>query len=54
MWWHFALAMAVANVVGSLLGTRLALKHGSGFVRIVFIVVVSVLIFKTGFDAFLK
>ena len=54
VWWHFALAMAVANVLGSLLGTRLALKHGSGFVRIVFIVVVSALILKTGFDAFLK
>ena len=54
VWWHFALTMAIANVVGSLLGTRLALKHGSGFVRVVFIVVVSALIFKTGFDAFLK
>ena len=54
VWWHFALVMAVANVVGSLLGTRLALKHGSGFVRVVFIVVVSALILKTGFDAFLR
>ena len=54
VWWHFALVMAVANVVGSLLGTRLALKHGSGFVRIVFIVVVGALILKTGFDAFLR
>ena len=54
VWWHFALTMAVANVVGSLLGTRLALKHGSGFVRVVFIVVVSALILKTAFDAFLK
>ena len=54
VWWHLAVAMAVANVVGSLLGTRLALKHGSGFVRIVFIVVVSALILKTGFDAFLR
>ena len=54
VWWHFALTMAVANVAGSLLGTRLALKHGAGFVRVVFIVVVSVLILKTGFDAFLK
>ena len=52
VWWHFALSMALANVVGSLLGTRLALKHGSGFVRLVFIVVVSALILKTGFDAF--
>ncbi len=54
VWWHFALTMAVANVLGSLLGTRLALKHGAGFVRLVFLVVVSALILKTGFDAFLK
>ena len=54
VWWHFALATALANVLGSLLGTRMALKHGAGFVRLVFIGVVSVLILKTGFDAFLK
>ena len=54
VWWHFVGVMALANVVGSLLGTRLALKHGSGFVRVVFIGVVSVLILKTGFDAFFK
>lgn len=52
VWWHIALVMAVANVLGSLLGTRLALKHGAGFVRLVFIGVVSALILKTGFDAF--
>jgi uncharacterized membrane protein YfcA len=51
---YFALTMAVANVAGSLLGTRLALRHGVGFVRLVFIGVVSALILKTGFDAFLK
>ncbi len=54
VWWHFALTMAVANVVGSLLGTRLALKHGAGFVRLVFLLVVSALILKTAFDAFLR
>ena len=54
VWWHFALVMAVSNVLGSLLGTHLALKHGSGFVRGVFIVVVSALIMKTGYDAFLR
>ena len=54
VWWHFALTMALANVLGSLLGTRLALRHGAGFVRVVFMVVVSALILKTGFDAFLK
>ncbi len=54
VWWHFALGLALANVVGSLLGTRLALKHGAGFVRGVFIAVVGLLILKTGFDAFVR
>ncbi len=54
VWWHFALVMAVANVVGSLAGTHLALRLGTGFVRGVFIAVVSVLILKTGYDAFLR
>jgi len=54
VWWHFALSLAVANVLGSVIGTRLALKLGTGFVRSVFIVVVSALILKTGYDAFLR
>jgi len=53
IWWHFVLAMALANVAGSLLGTRMALKHGTGFVRVFFMLVVSALILKTGYDAFL-
>jgi uncharacterized membrane protein YfcA len=54
VWWNYALALAVANVVGSLMGTHLALKHGASFVRIVFIGVVGALILKTGYDAFLR
>ena len=54
VWWHYGLVMAVANVAGSLLGTRVALRHGAGFVRVVFIVVVSALILKTAYDAFFK
>ena len=52
VWWHVAAVMAVTNVIGSLLGTRLALKHGAGFVRGVFVAVVSALILKTAWDAF--
>ncbi|OIQ66912.1 hypothetical protein GALL_515160 [mine drainage metagenome] len=52
VWWNFVLAMALANVLGSLLGTRLAIKHGTGFVRGVFLLVVSALILKTSWDAF--
>lgn len=54
VWWAIALTMAVANVAGSLVGTRLALRHGAGFVRRVFIVVVAALICKTGWDAFVR
>jgi uncharacterized protein len=54
VWWHLALVIAVANIAGSLAGTRLALKHGAGFVRSVFIVVVALLIAKTAYDAFMR
>ena len=54
VWWHFALPLAVANVAGSLLGTHMALKHGTGFVRWIFIFVVGALILKTGYDGFLR
>jgi uncharacterized membrane protein YfcA len=54
VWWHVAAVLAVANVAGSLIGTRLALRHGAGFVRVAFIVVVTALIAKTGWDAFLR
>jgi len=54
VWWHFAVAMAAANVAGSLAGTHLAMRRGTGFVRSVFIAVVFALICKTGYDAFLR
>jgi hypothetical protein len=54
IWWHFVLFMAVANVLGSFMGTRMAIKHGTGFVRIVFLLVVSSLILKSSWDAFVR
>lgn len=45
-----ATAMALANVSGSQAGAWLALKHGSTFVRQVFLLVVSVLIVKFAWD----
>jgi uncharacterized membrane protein YfcA len=52
VWWQVGGVMALANVAGSLIGSRLALRHGAGFVRWVFIAVVGLLILKTGHDAF--
>ena len=47
-----ALAMASSNVLGSVIGTHLALRHGTGFVRRVFLLVVCALILKFAWDTF--
>lgn len=49
--WQLGLLMALCQVAGSLVGTWLAIRHGSVFVRKLFLVVVSLLILKTGWDA---
>ena len=54
VWWHLAVLMAVANVIGSLIGTRMALRHGAPFVRAVFVCVVALLIVKTVWDGYFK
>ena len=51
VWWQVGAAMAVANVAGALIGSRLALRYGAGFVRHAFILVVGALILKTGWNA---
>ncbi len=45
-----ALTMALGNGLGGYLGARTALSKGSGWVRAVFILVVSALILKLGWD----
>lgn len=44
--YHAALPMAGCNIVGSLIGTRLAIMKGSRFVRVFFLVIVGALIAK--------
>jgi uncharacterized membrane protein YfcA len=50
--YKIALPMAICNILGSLVGTRLAILKGSRFVRIFFLIVVSGLIIKLGWDIF--
>ncbi|MCL4791661.1 MAG: TSUP family transporter [Gammaproteobacteria bacterium] len=50
--WLVAILMAVANVSGAVVGTGLALKYGSGFVRRIFVAVVLVLIARTAWQAY--
>lgn len=50
--WSIGLGMAAFNILGAILGARLALRHGSGFVRGSFVVVASLLILRLGYDTF--
>jgi uncharacterized protein len=52
--YHIGIPMAICNVLGSQLGSRLALSKGSGFVRGFFLVIVSAIILKFAYDSFLK
>ncbi|HTH94549.1 MAG TPA: TSUP family transporter [Rhodocyclaceae bacterium] len=51
--WGLALSMAVCNIAGAQVGTVLALRHGSTFVRKLFLVIVLVLIVKFAYDTFM-
>ncbi len=42
--WAVALPMAACNLVGGVAGSRLALRHGAGFVRVAFVAVVGLLL----------
>ena len=50
--YEVALPMACCSIIGSQLGTRLALKRGTGFVRVLFLVVVSGIILKLTYDTY--
>lgn len=52
--WKLAAVMAACNLTGAILGSRMALKHGVGFVRRMFLGVVVVLIARLSYDTFLR
>lgn len=50
VWWTLGLAMGAATMVGAWVGARTAIAKGSGFVRIVLLVVVLALLARLGWD----
>lgn len=50
--WQLGLWMAACNIAGAMLGTRLAIRGGARMIRALFLLVLGVLILKTGHDAF--
>ncbi|WP_029135536.1 sulfite exporter TauE/SafE family protein [Nakamurella lactea] len=52
VFWVLGAAMAAGNMGGAWLGTRTALRRGTGFIRIALLCVVSALLVKIGIDQF--
>ncbi len=50
VFWQLAVVMAGFNLAGATLGARTALKRGSGFVRIVLLVVVLALVADMAYE----
>lgn len=50
IWWRLGLLLAVANVTGAIIGSRLAIRGGSPLVRKAFLIVTTLLIAKVGYD----
>ena len=50
--WHLGLLLALANVLGGMLGAHAAIRGGSALVRRVFLLVTVALIIKVGIDTF--
>lgn len=45
-----AVLMAIFNITGSFIGSTLALRKGNDFVRVIFLVIVTIMIIKYGYD----
>lgn len=50
VWYRYGLPMAACNVAGAVVGARLALGRGNRFVRAFFLVVVTAMILRFGWD----
>jgi uncharacterized membrane protein YfcA len=48
-----AILMAVCNVTGNFIGSKMAIKKGNGFVRNIFLFIVVIMIIRYGYDVFL-
>ena len=52
--WTIALPMAVCNGLGGILGAKLAINKGNGFIRVFFMVVVFGTLMRFAYDVFFK
>ncbi len=51
---EIGILMAVFNIAGSVIGSKMALNKGNKFIRVIFLVVVSLMILRYGYDIFIN
>ena len=54
IWWQLGLLLAIANVTGAIIGSKLAINGGSPLVRKVFLIVTTLLIARVAWDTFIS
>lgn len=52
--WKIGLFLAIANLAGGYVGSHIAIKKGSGFVRIFYLIVTGLLIMRLGYSLYLE
>lgn len=52
--WAIAIPMAICNASGAFIGARLAISKGNGFIRVFFLVIVTLTLLRFGYDIFIK
>jgi uncharacterized membrane protein YfcA len=52
--WKLGLVLGVANLAGGYAGSHMALKKGSGFIRIFYLIVTGILILRLGYSLYFE
>ena len=50
---EIAILMSVCNITGNIIGSKIALRKGNSFVRVIFLVIVTIMILRYAYDIFL-
>lgn len=49
---EIAIMMSVCNIIGSMIGAKMALKRGNSFIRVVFLTIVFIMILRFAYDIY--
>ena len=54
IFWRYGLTLGIANLAGGFVGSHIAIKKGSGFVRIFYLIVTALLIVRLGYSLYIQ